>query len=149
MKSTVASIVLVFLGSTASTSAFTIPPPVALQTKQFNNAVASTTRQNMIPDLSQMTTSLVETTTNVLSDGQVMESSYSKVSYYTTLGLYIMSFPGLWSQVKRSTSAKLKRKTYIRLVFSLFSSRGEKLIFIQCWIFFILLWKVMSSYIIE
>ena len=24
-----------------------------------------------------------------------------------------MSFPGIWSQVKRSTSAKVKRKTYI------------------------------------
>eukprot|EP00559_Dactyliosolen_fragilissimus_P005815 CAMPEP_0184860332 /NCGR_PEP_ID=MMETSP0580-20130426/5238_1 /TAXON_ID=1118495 /ORGANISM="Dactyliosolen fragilissimus" /LENGTH=252 /DNA_ID=CAMNT_0027357401 /DNA_START=109 /DNA_END=867 /DNA_ORIENTATION=- len=40
-------------------------------------------------------------------------ASYSKVSYYTTLGLYILSFPGIWSQIKRSTSAKVKRKTYV------------------------------------
>ena len=39
--------------------------------------------------------------------------TYSKASYYTILGLYVMSFPGLWSQVKRSTTAKIKRKTYI------------------------------------
>lgn len=43
----------------------------------------------------------------------VGEVSYSRYSYYTVLGLYIMSFPGIWSQVKRSTSAKIKRKTYV------------------------------------
>ena len=42
------------------------------------------------------------------------EPSYSKASYYTTLGLYVLSFPGIWSQIKRSTKAKLKRKTYVR-----------------------------------
>eukprot|EP00566_Odontella_aurita_P018706 CAMPEP_0113546614 /NCGR_PEP_ID=MMETSP0015_2-20120614/11901_1 /TAXON_ID=2838 /ORGANISM="Odontella" /LENGTH=319 /DNA_ID=CAMNT_0000447083 /DNA_START=36 /DNA_END=995 /DNA_ORIENTATION=+ /assembly_acc=CAM_ASM_000160 len=41
------------------------------------------------------------------------EPAYSKWSYYTTLGLYIMSFPGIWSQVTRSTKAKIKRKTYV------------------------------------
>lgn len=40
------------------------------------------------------------------------EPTYSKFSYYTTLGLYALSFPGLWSQIKRSTAAKIKRKTY-------------------------------------
>lgn len=40
--------------------------------------------------------------------------TYSKASYYTTLGLYALSFPGLWSQIKRSTKAKVKRKTYVR-----------------------------------
>jgi len=39
--------------------------------------------------------------------------AYSKASYYTTLGLYILSFPGIWSQVKRSTKAKMKRKTFL------------------------------------
>jgi hypothetical protein len=39
--------------------------------------------------------------------------SYSKTSYYTVLGLYLMSFPGVWSTIKRSTSAKIKRKTYV------------------------------------
>jgi hypothetical protein len=27
--------------------------------------------------------------------------------------LYALSFPGLWSQIKRSTTAKVKRKTYV------------------------------------
>lgn len=39
--------------------------------------------------------------------------SYSKASYYTILGLYLMSFPGLWSTIKRSTAAKVKRKTFV------------------------------------
>lgn len=44
---------------------------------------------------------------------QGFSPAYSKASYYTTLGVYILSFPGLYSQIKRSTKAKLKRKTYI------------------------------------
>ena len=39
--------------------------------------------------------------------------SYSKASYYTILGLYVLSFPGLWSTIKRSTKAKMKRITYV------------------------------------
>jgi len=39
------------------------------------------------------------------------------LSYYTTLALYALSFPGLWSTIKRSTDAKIKQKTYV--------SRGE------------------------
>jgi hypothetical protein len=41
------------------------------------------------------------------------EVSYSRASYYTILGLYLFSFPGLWSTIKRSTTAKIKRKTYV------------------------------------
>jgi len=44
--------------------------------------------------------------------------SYSKASYYTILGLYLLSFPGLWSTIKRSTKAKVKRKTFV--------TKGEK-----------------------
>lgn len=63
--------------------------------------------------------SQVATTSMTLSDAvvdAVPESagiSYSRVSYYTILGLYVMSFPGLWSQIKRSTTAKIKRKTFV------------------------------------
>lgn len=44
---------------------------------------------------------------------QGFKPAYSKASYYTTLGLYALSFPGIWSQVKRSTKAKTKRKTFV------------------------------------
>lgn len=40
------------------------------------------------------------------------EGGYSAVSYYTTLALYVVSFPGLYSLVKRSVKAKVVRKTY-------------------------------------
>jgi hypothetical protein len=39
--------------------------------------------------------------------------SYSKTSYYTILALYSLSFPGLWSTIKRSTKAKVKRMTFV------------------------------------
>lgn len=67
-------------------------------------------------DLQQFTTvaDSLSTSSNILADaGAVFEPSYSKASYYTVLGLYVMSFPGIWSQIKRSTKAKVKRKTYI------------------------------------
>ncbi|KAI2492973.1 Pfam:DUF3529 [Fragilaria crotonensis] len=53
-----------------------------------------------------------------IADDPAEVVTYSKASYYTILGLYMMSFPGLWSQIKRSTTAKIKRKTYV--------SPGEK-----------------------
>ena len=46
--------------------------------------------------------------------GKSFTPTYSNASYYTTLALYVASFPGLWSQIKRSTKAKVKRKTYVR-----------------------------------
>ena len=39
--------------------------------------------------------------------------TYSKASYYAILTLYGLSFPGLWSTIKRSTKAKVKRKVYV------------------------------------
>ena len=62
-------------------------------------------------------TSSVDTTTtsDIVEEGSKSFSpTYSKASYYTTLALYVASFPGLWSQIKRSTKAKVKRKTYVR-----------------------------------
>lgn len=66
---------------------------------------------------------IVETASTVLADssatpsdyipGTSGEVTYSKASYYVILGLYLTSFPGLWSTIKRSTKAKVKRKTYI------------------------------------
>ena len=56
----------------------------------------------------------VATTTTDGAEASSFMPSYSKASYYTTLALYVASFPGLWSQIKRSTKAKIKRKTYVR-----------------------------------
>lgn len=67
----------------------------------------------------QMVSSLTVATSDAISGPpEVGGVSYSKASYYTILGLYLLSFPGLWSTIKRSTSAKVKRKTFV--------TKGEK-----------------------
>lgn len=60
--------------------------------------------------------SVTSSVSQLIADGEVADlpGTYSKASYYTVLALYAMSFPGVWSQIKRSTSAKIKRKTFIR-----------------------------------
>ncbi|CAM6118461.1 unnamed protein product [Calypogeia fissa] len=37
---------------------------------------------------------------------------YSQASYYTSLGLFVISVPGIWSLVKRSTKSKIVKKTF-------------------------------------
>ena len=59
-----------------------------------------------------------ESATSLLADASLAPPeqggvSYSRASYYTILGLYLISFPGLWSTIKRSTTAKVKRKTFV------------------------------------
>ncbi|XP_043706376.1 protein COFACTOR ASSEMBLY OF COMPLEX C SUBUNIT B CCB1, chloroplastic [Telopea speciosissima] len=39
---------------------------------------------------------------------------YSLASYYTSLGLFVISVPGLWSLIKRSVKSKIVQKTFIR-----------------------------------
>lgn len=41
----------------------------------------------------------------ILESGE--EPSYSLASYYTSLGLFLLSVPGVWSLVKRSTKSKV------------------------------------------
>ncbi|KAI3666072.1 hypothetical protein L6452_44710 [Arctium lappa] len=38
---------------------------------------------------------------------------YSSASYYTSLGLFVISVPGLWSLIKRSVKSKVVQKTFI------------------------------------
>lgn len=40
-------------------------------------------------------------------------SGYSEASYYTSLGLFLLSLPGLWSLIKRSTKSKIVQKTFM------------------------------------
>ncbi|KAF5730831.1 hypothetical protein HS088_TW19G00431 [Tripterygium wilfordii] len=47
---------------------------------------------------------------------QVAETTtvgYSLASYYTSLGLFVISVPGLWSLIKRSVKSKIVKKTFI------------------------------------
>ena len=69
--------------------------------------------------LEQVTSTLtIASDTGIEGPPEVGGLSYSKASYYTILGLYLLSFPGLWSTIKRSTAAKMKRKTFV--------TKGEK-----------------------
>jgi len=107
---TAVSCLLVSLTLSTSVDAFAIPTRTTVMRKYSE----SPTVRNMIQDPSDLSQMLFHF--NTLADAStadVIEPTYSKASYYTTLGLYVMSFPGLWSQVKRSTTAKLKRKTFI------------------------------------
>jgi Cofactor assembly of complex C subunit B len=63
--------------------------------------------------LSHTPTSVLASTLDGTAPPEVGGISYSKASYYTVLGLYLLSFPGLWSTIKRSTAAKVKNKTFV------------------------------------
>jgi hypothetical protein len=52
---------------------------------------------------------LVELPAAALADAFEGQAS---ASYYVTLGLFVLTFPGIISQVTRATKAKVKRKTY-------------------------------------
>ncbi|KAJ0988729.1 hypothetical protein J5N97_007085 [Dioscorea zingiberensis] len=39
---------------------------------------------------------------------------YSEASYYTSLGLFVISVPGLWSLIKRSVKSKIVQKTFVK-----------------------------------
>ncbi len=78
------------------------------------------TVQNMAPldldamdALSNTLMTAVDTSAPDYIPGTSGEVTYSKASYYVILGLYLTSFPGLWSTIKRSTKAKLKKKTFV------------------------------------
>ncbi|KAG6558153.1 hypothetical protein Mapa_000334 [Marchantia paleacea] len=40
-------------------------------------------------------------------------AGYSQASYYTSLGLFVISVPGVWSLIKRSTKSKIVKKTFV------------------------------------
>jgi len=58
-------------------------------------------------------TAVADTASADYIPGTSGEVTYSKASYYVILALYLTSFPGLWSTIKRSTKAKVKRKTFV------------------------------------
>ena len=102
----------------SSTDAFTSQTKTRLSLVSNTHQRASTIRTNMVsmPELMEpatVTAAWDSISSILLSDDAAIAPTYSKASYYTTLGLYIMSFPGIYSQIKRSTVAKSKRKTYV------------------------------------
>jgi hypothetical protein len=112
-------LVLLLSTVTVSQSFLMIKSPVSVQKRQHARSSAY-----MVPidELSQATvtnilepisSSLMLLSADIAGPPESGGITYSKLSYYAVLGLYLMSFPGLWSIVKRSTSAKVKRKVYV------------------------------------
>ncbi|XP_023766480.1 protein COFACTOR ASSEMBLY OF COMPLEX C SUBUNIT B CCB1, chloroplastic [Lactuca sativa] len=60
--------------------------------------------------LHETATIAVQTPLFVLADAAV---GYSSASYYTSLGLFVISVPGLWSLIKRSVKSKVVQKTFV------------------------------------
>jgi hypothetical protein len=80
--------------------------------------VLDTTAFHFLSDAAIATTSTTITDNALISSSDYIpgtsgDVSYSRASYYVILGLYLTSFPGLWSVIKRSTTAKVQRKTYV------------------------------------
>jgi hypothetical protein len=123
-----ATVLLTLLSITTGSHAFVMPGQNSLVvgSKTVSNKRTSAHPLNLllVPStdvLDHAASSLLllsDAATTTTTDLAAPPGEYSKLSYYTVLGLYVMSFPGLWSQIKRSTSAKIKRKTYV--------SPGEK-----------------------
>lgn len=91
-----------------------IQSPVVQQLSPVDFLDTTTTTSNFLADAA----ATAVTSSPDYIPGTSGDVSYSRASYYVILGLYLTSFPGLWSVIKRSTSAKVKRKTYV--------SKGEK-----------------------
>ncbi|PKA50835.1 hypothetical protein AXF42_Ash007490 [Apostasia shenzhenica] len=65
-----------------------------------------------IPILLDIPTAATELTTDVGTGAGGV--GYSPASYYTSLGLFVISVPGLWSLIKRSVKSKIVQKTFIK-----------------------------------
>ncbi|RZC59493.1 hypothetical protein C5167_006798 [Papaver somniferum] len=56
---------------------------------------------------------LAEAATDVATAVTESGTGYSLASYYTSLGLFVISVPGLWSLIKRSVKSKVVKKTFV------------------------------------
>ncbi|TMX04001.1 hypothetical protein EJD97_012227 [Solanum chilense] len=55
-----------------------------------------------------------ENPSSLFSLAAAADAGYSLASYYTSLGLFVISVPGLWSLIKRSVKSKIVQKTFIK-----------------------------------
>lgn len=56
--------------------------------------------------------SIIDSSPLASANAEGMSSSPPASSYYVSLGLFLFTLPGLWSLIKRSPKAKIKRKTF-------------------------------------
>eukprot|EP00585_Thalassiosira_rotula_P003390 CAMPEP_0196142752 /NCGR_PEP_ID=MMETSP0910-20130528/12240_1 /TAXON_ID=49265 /ORGANISM="Thalassiosira rotula, Strain GSO102" /LENGTH=298 /DNA_ID=CAMNT_0041404113 /DNA_START=108 /DNA_END=1004 /DNA_ORIENTATION=- len=107
--------------SSSSSSSLSISPhDISFLISDASDAIidATSTAVDAVASTDVASSDAADTVTSIANEASEAASTsfaptYSKASYYTTLALYAASFPGLWSQIKRSTKAKVKRKTYV------------------------------------
>lgn len=125
-SSSIASSLLCILATSATTSSAFAPVAKTAASTRTAQKLSVNDFSLLISDAADAVLSTASDVVDTAADVAVEASSsasvaeptgfnptYSKASYYTTLALYLATFPGLWSQIKRSTKAKVKRKTYV------------------------------------
>ncbi|XP_058102880.1 protein COFACTOR ASSEMBLY OF COMPLEX C SUBUNIT B CCB1, chloroplastic [Magnolia sinica] len=68
--------------------------------------------KRLVGHLSLQDPTFVETSTPAIFH-LAENAGYSLASYYTSLGLFVISVPGLWSLIKRSVKSKIVQKTFV------------------------------------
>ncbi|EYU41322.1 hypothetical protein ABFS82_12G027200 [Erythranthe guttata] len=79
-------------------------PHIRMPSRQRSVVVRLSTTSALVEHLHQDPQSLF-----MLADN----AGYSLASYYTSLGLFVISVPGLWSLIKRSVKSKVVKKTFV------------------------------------
>jgi hypothetical protein len=98
----------------ATTTAFqTLIAPSLLTLPSEQWSAVSPLPPSMLESTRAMSATFFAISEQITSPPESAGISYSRASYYSVLGLYLLSFPGLWSTVKRSTKAKMKRKEFV------------------------------------
>lgn len=119
-------LVLNFLPSTSHALVLNQTPFLGKPMTRLNTAAiprcdmrCRSTRQMMLLDPNDIFESMVSQSTSFLTSvdlgaaGEESVVTYSKASYYTILALYLISLPGLWSTIQRTTKVKMQLKTYV------------------------------------
>ena len=91
----------------ASAVADAIPDAAASAVATIPDA-ASTVADSVVAAIPDATAVAAAAADTVVAAGP----GYSQASYYTVLALYVLSFPGIYSLVKRSVKSKVVKKTY-------------------------------------
>ncbi|CAA0843100.1 cofactor assembly of complex C [Striga hermonthica] len=89
-----------------------VPTTTTRRRRYNNNGWRLTCDASPSPLLEQMHHHHTQSLFLLLAD-TTTDAGYSLASYYTSLALFVISVPGLWSLIKRSVKSKVVQKTFI------------------------------------
>ncbi|KAM0006356.1 putative cofactor assembly of complex C subunit B, CCB1 [Helianthus debilis subsp. tardiflorus] len=87
-------------------------PPPSLHRQPWGASKKNKRPAISASSLHETATVAVQTPLFLLADAAAAVG-YSTASYYTSLGLFVISVPGLWSLIKRSVKSKVVKKTFV------------------------------------